>query len=239
VHELAAAMTALGVREHHFLGVGDPGEPGLSPRTYADSGMAYGPDGAVVPTPTSRPGAFALADPEEAAERLASVVCRLRPHVVVTYEPGGGYGHPDHVQAHRVTMRALELAAADWNVPKVFWCVVPRSRLATTFSGGPVDAGTAPPSMVVDDALVTAEISAPDLVPAKAAALRAHASQITVKGDSFALSNDLDQALLGTEWYRLAGTAPATPVTRRTSEGGWEHDLLSGLDVGGRLDPPA
>ncbi|MFN8075975.1 MAG: N-acetyl-1-D-myo-inositol-2-amino-2-deoxy-alpha-D-glucopyranoside deacetylase [Kineosporiaceae bacterium] len=240
VHELAAAMTALGVRSHRFLGAGDPWEPGFAPREYADSGMAYGPDGSVVPTPTSRPGAFALADLDEAAARLAATLRHLRPHVVVTYEPGGGYGHPDHVRTHDVVTAAVDLAASTpgaggpaWDVPKLYWCAVPRSQLTASFAGGPVDAGAPAPSMVMDDALVTAALDVAAWLPAKTAALRAHATQIVVKDGAFALSNDLDQVLLGTEWYRLArrrgGGGPFTAAD------GVETDLLADLDVSGLL----
>ncbi|HST85953.1 MAG TPA: PIG-L family deacetylase, partial [Kineosporiaceae bacterium] len=123
VGELAAAMAELGVVDHRFLG--DPASPGrpageaeaAGGTVYRDSGMAYDRDGGVVPAPVQQPGAFAPAtvgeSVERPAEQLAAVIRGLRPHVVVTYEPGGGYGHPDHVQTHLVTMRAVELAALD------------------------------------------------------------------------------------------------------------------------------
>jgi N-acetyl-1-D-myo-inositol-2-amino-2-deoxy-alpha-D-glucopyranoside deacetylase len=143
VGELAAAMTALGVTDHRFLG--DPVSPGRTARAaaagggtvYRDSGMAYDQNGGVIPAPQQPAGAFAptgaagsgAAGPgaagsdvagsvtagsvERPAEQLAALIRELRPQVVLTYEPGGGYGHPDHVQAHRVTMRAVELAALD------------------------------------------------------------------------------------------------------------------------------
>lgn len=243
VHELAAAMTALGVREHWFLGAGGDREPGHAPREYADSGMAYGPDGSVVPAPTSRPGAFATVDVEEAADRLADTLRSLRPHVVVTYEPGGGYGHPDHVRTHDVVTAATARAAAvegpggpAWDVPKLYWCAVPRSALRAAFAGGPVDAGAPAPSMVMDDALVTTALDLGRWVRAKRAALQAHATQLVVRERTFALSNDLDQALLDVEWYRLARRAGgAGPFT--ADPGGLERDLLADLPVTGRLPP--
>src|SRR5664279_2117914 len=124
VGELAAAMAALGVTDHRFL---DEVTGPFRPVHYRDSGMAWGPDGTAVAAPDTRPGAFALADVEDAAARLAAVIRQVRPQVVVTYEPGGGYGHPDHVQAHRVTMRAVEQAERPgpgddaWQVPKLYW----------------------------------------------------------------------------------------------------------------------
>ena len=161
VGELAAAMAHLGVTDHRFLG--DPATPGrraaealaAGSTVYRDSGMAYAADGRVVPALDPPPGAFALADLDEAAQHLAAVIRQVRPQAVVTYEPGGGYGHPDHVQAHRVTMRAVELAAVDgpvvegraaegsvlegravegsgWAVPRVYWVVMPDSLMRAT-----------------------------------------------------------------------------------------------------------
>ncbi|MGX9228587.1 N-acetyl-1-D-myo-inositol-2-amino-2-deoxy-alpha-D-glucopyranoside deacetylase [Streptomyces albus] len=97
VGELSAAMRALGVTDHRFLG---------GPGRYRDSGMM----GAAT---NDRPGCFWQADLDEAARLLAAVVREVRPQVVVTYGPDGGYGHPDHIKAHRVTMRAVELAAQE------------------------------------------------------------------------------------------------------------------------------
>ena len=95
VGELATAMEALGVRDHRFLG---------GPGRYRDSGMMG------LPT-NDRPDAFWQADLDEAAALLVEVIREVRPQVLVTYDENGGYGHPDHIQAHRVAMRAAELAA--------------------------------------------------------------------------------------------------------------------------------
>ncbi|GGM26564.1 1D-myo-inositol 2-acetamido-2-deoxy-alpha-D-glucopyranoside deacetylase [Promicromonospora citrea] len=112
--ELAAALTALGDGpdgiEHAFLDrlSGPDGErhPG-----YEDSGMAWVAPGVAGPAPDSPPTAFARVALDEPAGRLAVLLRERRPAVVATYEPGGGYGHPDHVRTHAVTVRALELAA--------------------------------------------------------------------------------------------------------------------------------
>ena len=167
--ELAAALAALGVRDQRFLG-------------YVDSGMAYAADGAVVPAPWSPPDAFALAPVARAAERLAAVLREVRPDAVVTYGPDGGYGHPDHVQAHRVTMRAVELVG----VPRVFWTV--RA-----------------------DAAPTVRVDATAFRPAKVAAMRAHATQLAVDpaGTAFALSNGQEFPIEGVEWYRQVAGEPA------------------------------
>jgi N-acetyl-1-D-myo-inositol-2-amino-2-deoxy-alpha-D-glucopyranoside deacetylase len=227
VGELAAAMAALGVTDHRFLDEVFSG-PGAAfpPVRYRDSGMAWGPDRRATAAPDTRPGAFALAEVAAAAARLAAVFREVRPQVVITYEPGGGYGHPDHVQAHRVTMQAVELAAASgpggapWSVPKVYWIVIPEraARAALTALAG---AGQNPfeefrldgqlPSMFTPDELVTTVIDGSGHVGAKTAALRAHASQIAVDDAFFALSDGVGQPLLSQEHYRLVRGVTAGP----------------------------
>lgn len=141
--ELAEALRALGVEDHVFLDA-LPGQPGAlaQGQRLEDSGMAWVGDGA--PGASSQAGAAAdvperalvRASLEECAERLAVLLRDRRPAVVVTYEPGGGYGHPDHVRAHQITTRALALAAeADGahaaHVPgHVWWNVVPPQVLS-------------------------------------------------------------------------------------------------------------
>jgi N-acetyl-1-D-myo-inositol-2-amino-2-deoxy-alpha-D-glucopyranoside deacetylase len=136
--ELAGAMAALGVRDTRLLADG----------RWRDSGMAWlAPGIAGAGAADAHPDAFVRADVDEAAAELARVVREVRPHVVVTYDPQGGYGHPDHVQAHRVTTRAVELAEAPgpagpddsaagsagsasspgWTVPRLCWVQVRRS----------------------------------------------------------------------------------------------------------------
>ncbi len=242
VGELAAAMSALGVLDHRFLG--DPQSPGRpasaalasGDAVFRDSGMAYDHDGGVVPSTDPPAGAFALVEPEVAAEQLAAVIVGQRPQVVVGYEPGGGYGHPDHVQAHLVTMRAVELAALDgWNVPKVYWAVMPESLVRATWGTlaqaegtayhGP-DPGGRLPSEVVPDDQVTAAIDAMAFTPAKITALRAHTTQVTVSPDGafYALSNGVRRPVIGLEYYRLARGVPAAPFDAE----GRETDLFSG-----------
>jgi N-acetyl-1-D-myo-inositol-2-amino-2-deoxy-alpha-D-glucopyranoside deacetylase len=236
VSELGAAMAELGVSDHRFLG--DPHCPGrpvdevikVGGTVYRDSGMAYAADGSVVPSSNPPPLAFALADAEEAAELLAGQLRELRPQVVISYEPGGGYGHPDHVRAHMITMRAVELAklagsqaSPAWAVPKVYWIVMPESLARATLS--PDSAGRRP-SMVVPDDQVTAAIDASSFTPAKIAALRAHETQVSVStdGTSYALSNRIRQPVLGLEFYRLA----LGPAAGARDDVGREIDLFAG-----------
>ncbi|MEW2178359.1 N-acetyl-1-D-myo-inositol-2-amino-2-deoxy-alpha-D-glucopyranoside deacetylase [Streptomyces sp. NPDC005406] len=219
--ELAAAMKELGVTDHRLLG---------GAGRYRDSGMMGAEQ-------NQRPGAFWSADVDKAAGYLVEVIREVRPQVLVTYDPEGGYGHPDHIQAHRVATRAAELAADPAHRPasgpahtiaKTYWNRVPRSvaeegfaRLRATAPdafGGIAAIGDVPG--VVDDTLVTAEIEGTGYGEAKAAAMRAHATQIALDGAFFALSNDLGQPVLTTEYYELVGGAPG---------GTREHDLFAGV----------
>ncbi|MFD4031700.1 N-acetyl-1-D-myo-inositol-2-amino-2-deoxy-alpha-D-glucopyranoside deacetylase [Streptomyces sp. NPDC058637] len=224
VGELAAAMRELGVTDHRFLG---------GPGRYRDSGMAGTEQ-------NHRPGAFRDADPDEAAGHLVEVIRSVRPQVLVTYDPDGGYGHPDHVQAHRVAMRAAELAAdpaygdgtaSPYAIAKIYWNRVPRSVAEQAFARLRDTAPDAFPGIaaiddvpgVVDDARITAEIDGTAYAAAKTAAMRAHATQIAVDGPFFALSNDLGQPVLTTEYYELArGSAGG-------DDGSRENDLFAGV----------
>ncbi|MER5727936.1 N-acetyl-1-D-myo-inositol-2-amino-2-deoxy-alpha-D-glucopyranoside deacetylase [Streptomyces sp. NPDC002138] len=227
IGELAAAMRELGVADHGFLG---------GPGRFRDSGMMGAGQ-------NDRPGSFWSADLDEAAGYLVEVIRRVRPQVLVTYDPDGGYGHPDHIQAHRVATRAAELAAdpaygahlgAPHAIAKVYWNRVPRSVVEEGFARlraagrGPF-AGFARPDDVpgvVDDKRVTAEIGAADGEPyaaAKEAAMRAHVTQISVEGPFFALSNDLAQPLFRREYYELVAGRSGAPAGER------ESDLFAGV----------
>ncbi|MDQ0844881.1 N-acetyl-1-D-myo-inositol-2-amino-2-deoxy-alpha-D-glucopyranoside deacetylase [Streptomyces sp. V1I6] len=221
--ELAAAMKELGVTDHRFLG---------GQGCFRDSGM-------MGLEQNHREGAFWSADVDEAAAHLVEVVRSVRPQVLVTYDPDGGYGHPDHIQTHRVAMRAAALAAepgfrpdlgAPHSIAKIYWNRVPRSvaeegfarlRAAGADFPGVAEIGDVPG--VVDDAEITAEIDGTAYADRKAAAMRAHATQIVVDGPFFALSNELGQPLFSTEYYQLvAGESGAEPGER-------EHDLFAGV----------
>ncbi|MEV0985425.1 N-acetyl-1-D-myo-inositol-2-amino-2-deoxy-alpha-D-glucopyranoside deacetylase [Streptomyces sp. NPDC049949] len=228
IGELAAAMAELGVTDHRFLG---------GPGRFRDSGMMGAEQ-------NRRPGSFWSADVDEAAAHLVEVIREVRPQVLVTYDPDGGYGHPDHIQAHRVAMRGAELAAEPtyrrdlgdpWRIGKIYWNRVPRSvveegfaRLKAAGTKTPFPGLASPqdvPGVVADDR-ITAEIGAEGaFVAAKTAAMRAHATQIAVDGPFFALSNDLAQPLFAREYYELvAGRSGAPRGTR-------EHDLFAGVEA--------
>ncbi len=200
--ELAEALSRLGVRMH-VLGAGD----GRLSR-YRDSGMA-GSEAA------SRPEAFVRADPSEAARLVADVMRRIRPDVVVTYDAHGGYGHPDHIQTHRVTRAALDLLGDDELPARVLEIVTPgswaREDRAWLREHVEPDSGLSllsdddpyPPS-VVPDARVTHVVEDRAAWLAKNAALRAHVTQVSVVSDDvYALSNLI-----------AARTAPREAFTR-------------------------
>ncbi|MFC8515990.1 N-acetyl-1-D-myo-inositol-2-amino-2-deoxy-alpha-D-glucopyranoside deacetylase [Streptomyces sp. NPDC057257] len=217
LRELTAAMAELGVEDFRLLG---------GPGYYTDSGMMGLPD-------NEDPASFWQADVEEAAGRLAEVILEVRPQVLVTYDDNGGYGHPDHIQAHRVAMRAAELAAErGWEIPKVYWNRVPRSVGEAAFARLDGDLSALPFSKagvlddvpgVVADERVTTEIDGTAYAGAKAAAMRAHATQIEVAQPYFALSNELAQPLFTTEYYELVRGRAGAPR---------ENDLFAGLGAG-------
>ncbi|MEU1313979.1 N-acetyl-1-D-myo-inositol-2-amino-2-deoxy-alpha-D-glucopyranoside deacetylase [Streptomyces tibetensis] len=214
--ELTAAMAELGVQDFRLLG---------GAGRYSDSGMMGLPD-------NDDPGCFWQADVDEAAAHLVEVIREVRPQVLVTYDDNGGYGHPDHIQAHRVAMRAAELAAgAGLPIPKVYWNRVPRPVVEESFARLREDLpGTAFTKAadvddvpgVVPEERITTVIDGTSHAAAKAAAMRAHATQITVDGPYFVLSNELAQPILTTEYYEL--------VRGEAGPGERETDLFAGLE---------
>jgi N-acetyl-1-D-myo-inositol-2-amino-2-deoxy-alpha-D-glucopyranoside deacetylase len=207
IGELDAAMAELGVTDHRFLG---------GPGRYRDSGMM----GVVQ---NDHPDCFWQADLDEAAGHLAEVILDVRPQAMVTYDSNGGYGHPDHIQAHRVALRGYELAADQGHlVDRVYEICTPRSVVEAGFArlheegrefpfGGVATVDDIPG--VVDDELVTVTVDGSAFAERKTAAMRAHATQIALDGPFFALSNDLGQPFLTTEHYRqVRGETPAGRV---------------------------
>ncbi|HEU0102635.1 MAG TPA: N-acetyl-1-D-myo-inositol-2-amino-2-deoxy-alpha-D-glucopyranoside deacetylase [Mycobacteriales bacterium] len=226
IEELATAMEALRVTDHRFLG---------GPGRWRDSGMMGTPQ-------NDRPDCFWQADLGEATRELVAVMREVRPQVVVTYDANGGYGHPDHIQAHRVAVAAFD-AAGDpsyapelgepWQAAKLYWTAIPKSVLQqgidllkesghTDFFG--VDSADDLPMGIPDDE-VTTEVDAGEQLEAKVAALRAHRTQIAVDGPFFALSNNVGQRAFGVEHFVLARGE------RGPGDGalGRESDLFGGL----------
>ena len=291
IGELDAACAALGVRDHRFLG---------GPGRWRDSGMIGLPS-------NDDPGSFWQADLDEAALDLVAIIREVRPRVMVSYDDRGFYGHPDHVQAHRVAWRAFQLAGdpdlsvpggaavpggspvpgvgtlpgggavpggravavggvvlgggvaagvgavpggravpgggpggsadpAPWQVAKFYATAMPRSVLAAATDLSARDGVAAPDGFIAEadadtvpfgaaDDEVTTEIDGSAYRGAKTAAMRAHATQITVREPFFALSNWVGQRILAREYYTLVA-GPRGP----SGPGGRETDLFAGLD---------
>jgi len=165
----------------------------------------------------------------------------VRPQVLVTYDDFGGYGHPDHIQAHRVAMYAAVLAAAPsfrpdlgeaWDIAKIYWTAFPKSIVlagieALKAAGETTGFAAMDPDdmpFVVDDALVTTTIDAEDWLDRKMAAMAAHATQISLEDGFFALSNNLGSRAFGREYFRLVKGALG-PL----DESGHETDLFAGV----------
>ena len=224
ISELTKALNALGIGAPNFLG---------GPGHWRDSGM--------VGTAPRHHQRFIDADMREAVGDLVAIIRELRPHVVVTYDPEGGYGHPDHIQTHRVTTEAVAAAASDdypgdpWQTPKFYWTVISRGSMAV----GLKSLGDVPDSWIkvaIDDVpfgfpddKIDAVVDAGAQRQAKVAALRAHATQVTVApdGHAFALSNGIALPAHTEEHYVLVSGEPGKRDSR-----GWETDLLAGLDLG-------
>lgn len=215
VLELADAMRELGVRDFRFLGAPDV--------KYRDSGM-------IGTEPNERSDCFWRADFDTATGHLIKVIEEVKPHILITYDEFGGYGHPDHIQAHRVAMAAAE--KSEWKVPKIYWNVMPRSviqdgidkmkELGSDFFGAE-SADDLP--FAKDDSFVTTLIDGNPYVHAKMAAMRAHATQIAVDGPFFALSNNLGLQVWGDEYYTLVRGEKGEPF----DSNGRESDLFSGI----------
>jgi N-acetyl-1-D-myo-inositol-2-amino-2-deoxy-alpha-D-glucopyranoside deacetylase len=225
--ELERACAALGVTDHRFLG---------GAGRFRDSGM-MGTES------NNHPRAFWSADVDDAATLLLEVIRDVRPQVVVTYDTIGGYGHPDHIQTHRVAMRAVELAQAHGIGPdKVYWAAVPRSVLAIGIEqfansaanpfAGVTNVDELP--FAVPDERIAARIDANAHSGAKLAAAEAHASQIPPDSWLFTLASGFGSEFLGVEYYELAAG------TRGPSAGpeGWEDDLFAGLPVSAAAPAP-
>ena len=214
VVELANAMKELGVKDHRFLG------------EYRDSGM-------MGTSPNENPNCFWRADVEEAAKKLAAIIDEIKPQVMVTYDENGGYGHPDHIQTHRVAMRASEIA--NWKISKIYWNIMPKSVVQKGMAAmkaqgsdffGAENVDDLP--FVKDDSFVSAVIHAPNQVDKKMAAMKAHATQISLDGPFFALSNNLGVQVFGDEYYTLV--KEGKPVTTElTNTDNLERDLFAGI----------
>jgi N-acetyl-1-D-myo-inositol-2-amino-2-deoxy-alpha-D-glucopyranoside deacetylase len=216
IGELAGACAALGVRDHRFLG-------GVG--RWRDSGMALAGHGVRAATPEHlHPRAFARQESfAEQVDALVAVLDEVRPQVVVTYAADGGYGHPDHVRAHEITVAAVARVPA-----KLYFSVIARSTLdaglaaLATATGLPFRLPVPDELPSVPDKAISARVDVSGQRAARIAAMRAHATQIALweSGDAVALamSNLVAQPLLGVEEYVAADDA-----------GGSAEDLIEDL----------
>ena len=178
--ELAGALAALAVRRHDYLGMPPARVPHAPHRIYRDSGMRW-----------VAPGLAGPADEEDAASLVGADVADVTaPDVVVTYDEAGGYGHPDHVRVHEAVSRAT----AATGVPLVVLVSASLVEGATKGDTGLADAagaakGDVGPAEAAGDVGQADAAGAdvdwwdlPQLLDRTAAALRWHASQVTVVG---------------------------------------------------------
>jgi len=220
LREMAAAAAALGVR-HHWLG-------------FVDSGLPEGD-----PLPPLPDGSFGLVPLEEASAPLVELVREFRPHVITTYDPNGGYPHPDHIMCHRISVEAFE-AAGDperyvgrgepWAPSKLYYnhgfsMVRLRAMHEALLAAGKespfgewIESREARETPERD---VTTWIECSDYFEQRDAALRAHATQIDPDGFFFAMPREVEASKWPTEEYELAQSRVETTIP--------ESDLFAGL----------
>lgn len=225
IGELRDAMNALGVTDWQFLG---------SDGKYRDSGMMGEPT-------NDRDNCFWQADLVEAAADLVSVIREKRPQVLITYNDFGGYGHPDHIQAHRVAMYATQLAAAPgfrpelgepWSIEKIYWGAMPVSQIRSGIeelkaSGTDLQWADVDPDDIpfgTPDELVTTRIDSRKYHDRKAAAMHSYPTQMTLDSGFFSLAVKDDRS--GIEYLQLA-QGKLGPK----NEDGFEDDVFAGITL--------
>jgi N-acetyl-1-D-myo-inositol-2-amino-2-deoxy-alpha-D-glucopyranoside deacetylase len=215
--ELREACRILKVDEVEFL-------------RYGDSGMAGAPTNQL-------PGAFWMAPVDEAVGKVVAQIRRFRPHVVVTYDGNGGYGHPDHIQTHRVTLLAVEAArllpmykdaGEPWRVEKLYYTAFPRSQfdrmvaMAKEAGVEPPFGDTSPDEMefLTPDAEVTTSVDGVSVIGRKRDALRAHRSQISEDWPQLSMPDDVLRQFAD-EYFQLVISRKPAVVP--------ETDLFAGI----------
>ena len=203
--ETQLAADILGVQRLEFLG-------------YQDSGMMGEPTNEL-------PGTFWTADVEDAAQRLAAILREEDADVLTVYDDNGGYGHPDHIQVHRVGVRAAELAG----IGRVYQATMNADHMRrgmAAFAAQAQAAGLDMPEAPDDDAQfgkpeseITAQVDVSAYTAVKRAAMRAHASQISEESFFLAMPEEPFAYSFGTEWFIRDGQGPGITET----------DLMAGL----------
>jgi LmbE family N-acetylglucosaminyl deacetylase len=198
VAEQMAAAEIIGVDRVEFLG-------------FHDSGMAGEPT-------NTAPGAFASADVDDAAARLAQLLEEERAHVLTIYDDHGGYGHPDHIQVHRVGARAAEFA----RTPVVLESTMNRDHVRRLMEMAPPEAfGDAEDRPAIEDLdsfgspeeAITTMVDVREFTDRKRAAMRAHASQIPEDSFFLALPDEAFREAFGWEWFIRRGAENGTRET--------------------------
>ncbi|MDR2566813.1 MAG: mycothiol conjugate amidase Mca [Bifidobacteriaceae bacterium] len=218
--EMADAARILGV-EQQFLGFVDSG--------YRESDSAE-------PLP---PGSFATIEPAEAALPLVALIREIRPQVLTTYDPSGGYPHPDHVHTHKVTMAALKIAADPAShpelglahrVPKIYYDQGISIHRAVALDKALKERGLESPydewlrrrrEHQVREQRITTQVPVADFFPVRDAALRAHASQVDPDGWFFVVPREVEREVWPHEDFELASSSVPVDLP--------ESDLFAGL----------
>lgn len=211
---------------------------------YRDSGMTWSEDRThALPDPEARENAFWYADLNEAADHLVTIIREVRPQVLVTYDEFGNYGHPDHIQAHRVATYAAHLAAVPTyktglnsggigeahEIDRIFWTAIAeswiREGLRAARAAGDEDAlggmdPEGPLPMATPDVDIAAAIDGTAYADQKVAAMRAYPTQMDMEQGIFAMTNSLGTTAWSHEHFRIAkGDVEGTTLT----------DLFAGL----------
>jgi len=189
--EVAEAAAILGAARVEYLG-------------YRDSGMAG-------EATNEHPGCFWQADVDDAARRLAVALADEEPDVLVVYDPDGGYGHPDHIQVHRVGHRWAEMVGID----RVRWVTMNRDAIRDSIKAALADEDSwsddgmlelrreraESESFGMPDAEITHAIDVSAVIDRKRAAIAAHASQIGPESFFLAMPDEQFAMAFGTEWF--------------------------------------
>lgn len=197
VQETHTAAEILGAQRVEFLG-------------YVDSGMMGTPE-------NDKPGSFWTADIDEAAAKLAAILREENADVLTVYDDHGAYGHPDHIQVHRVGVRAAEIAGVD----KVFQSTINRDHIIRGLSerrellpeGTEMPDFEAAPDFGSPESVITGAVDVTAYLEHKRKAMQAHASQIDEQSFFLQMPPEAFAAAFGTEWYIRDGQGPGITET--------------------------